>query len=178
MKKYTPSHISGVQSHGMTDQPSIDYDIMMTKLTEILENYEESLERMKGKFMHMVVYREHDEYTDIVQSEEYRTLDSVETFFELLAPYLKTPDCSLLKALVHATNCERAIQRLEKYLDKTSSLVLGTTTMCSDKPLREVIPESKHAATESSADSSAVSMGTKVMSCFFIKGIVIFSHAV
>ena len=96
----------------------------MTKLTEILENCENSLKRMKTAFVHMVHLMEHEIYTNIIKSEKYRAVVSVETFFELLAPHLKPPDCSLLKALVCATDCERAIQRLEEYLDKSSNVVL------------------------------------------------------
>ena len=59
----------------------------------------------------------------IHQSEKYKAVVSVETFFELLAWYLETPDCSLLRALVCATDCEK------EYLDTSSNLVLDDPCM-------------------------------------------------
>ena len=67
---------------------------------------------MKRAFVHMAHHMEHTVYTDIIQSDRYGAVDSVETLFELLAPYLKKPDCSLLSALVSVTNCDEAMQRL------------------------------------------------------------------
>ena len=121
------------------DQASIDYGVMMGNLINILENYEDSLNKMKIVFMHMAHYAKFKVYTDIVQSEEYRTVDSVGNFFELLAPYLKTPDCSLLKALVHATQCEGAMQILQEFLDKSSNVVLEHS--CISPP--DNVPESE-----------------------------------
>ena len=99
----------------------------MAKLIEILENYKNSLNRMKTAFEHMAHHMEHEVFTDIVQSEKYRAVVSVIAFFQLLARYLKTPDCSLLRALVCATNCERANQILQEYLDNSSNLVLDNS---------------------------------------------------
>ena len=154
----SPNTLSPVQSHGIVDQASIDYGVMMTKLTEILENCENSLKRMKTAFVHMVHHMEHEVYTNIIQSEKYRAVVSVETFFELLAPYLKSPDCSLLKALVCATNCERAIQRLEKYLDKSRNLVLDDSSPPDNAPESEMENESVTVITSEpiAADFSAV----------------------
>ena len=114
-----------IQSHDTVDQPSIDYGIMMSDLIEILENHENSLKKMKRAFVHMVHHMEHTAYTHIIQSERYRAVDSVEALFELLAPYLKKPDCSLLRALVSATNCDRAMERLSEYLKQSDNLVLA-----------------------------------------------------
>ena len=128
----------------------------MAKMTEILENCENSLKRMKTAFMHIVHHMEHEVYTNIIQSEKYRAVVSVETFFELLAPYLKPPDCSLLKALVCATDCERAIQRLEKYLDKSSNQVLDDSSPPDNAPESEMENESVITSEPIAAASSAV----------------------
>ena len=150
-----------VQPHGTIDLFSVEYGIMMKDLIRILENNESSLTDMQRAFVHIAYYTECTVYTNIVQSESYKAVDSVETFFKLLAPYLKTPDCHLLKGLVRAANCEKAIHRLEKYLIMTSSLALSSDnsseiSLPSEVDIKSVI------SSEPRADSSTVPVNTRV----------------
>ena len=142
----------------------------MTNLIEILENYENSLIRMKTAFEHMVHYMEHDKLTNIVQSAKYRAIATVVAFFQLLARLLKTPDCSLLGALVHATNCERANQILQEYLDKSSNSSMSPPD---NVPESESDNESVIASEPIAADSSAVPitarMSVAVISCGMLR---------
>ena len=126
----------------------------MRDLVQILEDSNDSLKNMKIAFVHMVHHVECRVYTDIIQSEQYRAVDTVETFFELLAPHLKSPDCSLLRALVTAANCLRAMQRLTEYLDKSHSFVLAVENSCASLPKNA--PESESDANDAAASNPVI----------------------
>ena len=150
------------------DLYSVVYGVMMKDLIRILENSNDSLKNMKIAFVHMAHHTECTVYTGIIQSEQYKAVDSVETFFELLAPYLKAPDCSLLRALVIAAACERAMQRLTVYLTKSQSFVLAVENSHVSPP--ENAPESVSAIADSNpiiisepvADPSAMPVTARV----------------
>ena len=138
-------------------QASIDYGIMMTDLISILECNKESVKFMRACFDHMVhhVGKKMKMYLDIIESNEYEKINSVQSFFKLLGPYLKSPDCSLLKALVQATKCEEAMERLTKYLDISTNVKLDNDFSKLPVPRR---PSQEHALVpESEAASSATS---------------------
>ena len=128
---------------------------MITDLISILEHTEDSLSNMLKAFYHMAQYEGKDLYIRIVQSTEYANINSVQSFFQLLAPYLKSPDCSLLKALVKAAKCEEALERLTRYLDISTNVKLDNNFSKSPVPER---PSQKHALVpESEAAGSATS---------------------
>ena len=97
---------------------------MINDLISILEHTEDSLNNMLKAFYHMAQYEGKYLYIRIIQSTEYANTNSVQSFFQLLAPYLKSPDCSLLKALVKAAKCEEALERLTEYLDISANVKL------------------------------------------------------
>ena len=154
-----PSHDSSssvsLPSLGSIDELGVEYGKMMSDLIEILENKENSLKKMKRAFVHMAHYAECTVYTDIIQSEQYRAVDSVEALFELLAPHLKPPDCSLLNALVSAAVCDEAMQRFTEYLDKSHGPVFTTTIEKSSVSPPGKAPESE-SDTDAAADSNPV----------------------
>ena len=98
--------------------------MMINDLMSILEHSKDSLNNMQKAFYHMAQYEGKKLYIHIVQSTEYANTNSVQSFFTLLAPYLKSPDCSLLKALVKAAKCEEAMERLNAYLDISMNVKL------------------------------------------------------
>ena len=169
-----------VRSYGSIPPAGAEYGKMMCEMIEILENNEKSLTKKKRAFVHMAHYVELAEYTDIIQSPKYDEVDSVEMFFKLLAPHLKPPDCSLLIALVNATDCEKAKQRLTEYLDKSNGIVLAKTIENSHISPPENAPKSTNAAADSNsvtspepaADSNAVPVTTRVIVCEMSWGVL------
>ena len=97
----------------------------MCDLTEILQKTEKALELMVDTFEHMAYYMKSEAYISLVKSSEYKAVDSVRTFFRLLAPYLDHVGCSLLTKLVAASRCEKAIKRLDEYLSCSQNGLLG-----------------------------------------------------
>ena len=95
---------------------------MMNDLVQILEKSDNSLKSMQVTLEHMAV--ENGPCFDFVHSKEYENICSVRIFFRRLAPHLKPLDCSLLRALVRAAQCEEAMQRLNDYLHATNNVVL------------------------------------------------------
>ena len=93
-----------------------DFGVMVCDIAQILQRHEGALERMLITFEHMVIPMKSATYTTLVNSKEYSSINSVRAFFKLLAPYWKPVHCPLLIALVNATECEAAIERLEAYL--------------------------------------------------------------
>ena len=71
---------------------------------------------MLTAFEQMVIPMKSATYTALVNSKEYSSINSVRAFFKLLAPYWKPVHCPLLIALVNATECKAAIERLQAYL--------------------------------------------------------------
>ena len=102
---------------------------MVCDIILILERYEGALKRMLITFEQMVLPMKSETYTALVKSKEYRNVRSVRTLFQLLGPYWKPVDCSLLEMLVEATMCKEAIDRLRKYLSNKNeagrNMVLG-----------------------------------------------------
>ena len=113
------------QSGDTISQPAIEFGKAMRDLTNILQCADHALKNMLIAFRHMAYYMNNKTYIAIVQSKAYEAVDSVEALFQLLAPHLKSIDCSLLKALVEAAGVELAIQRLDEYLHITHSCLLG-----------------------------------------------------
>ena len=97
---------------------------MMRDVIRILESNYQSLKNMLIAFEHMAHSMKIKAFVDIVQSKEYVTLNSVRTFFRCLAPHMDPVDCSLLRALVRAADCEKAKQRLDEYLCMSANVVL------------------------------------------------------
>ena len=97
-------------------QPVYDFSVMVCDIVEILQCYDKALKRMCITFEQMASVMRSVSYTAIINSKQYRKITSVETLFRLLAPHWNPVDCSLLVALVNATKCTAAIQRLNSYL--------------------------------------------------------------
>ena len=97
-------------------QPVYDFSVMVCDIVEILQCYDKALKRMCITFEQMASVMRSVSYTAIIKSKQYRNITSVETLFTLLAPHWNPVDCSLLVALVNATRCIAAIQRLDSYL--------------------------------------------------------------
>ena len=106
------------------DKPSEEYGVMMKDVIRILESNHQSLKNMLIAFEHMAHSMKIKAFVDIVQSKEYVTLNSVRTFFRCLAPHMNPVDCSILRALVRAADCEKAKQRLDEYLCMSENSVL------------------------------------------------------
>ena len=113
------------QSCDEISHPAIEFGKTMCDLVEILEASDTALKNMLVAFEHMAYYMKSATYITIVESNQYNTVDSVRTFFRLLAPHWKPVDCSLLKALIDAASCEKAIKRLNEYLSNSHNVVLG-----------------------------------------------------
>ena len=139
---------------GAIDQAIVDYGTMMRDLIQILDRHKALLNILMA-FEHMVEYVGNKEYINIVQSKEYKEVTSVRTLFQQLAPYLKPPDCSLLKALVEVAGCEEAMQRLTEYLHTTKNNPL---ILKSSKPVKN--PDKDAPILESRAATSATSIGS------------------
>ena len=118
------------QSQDTISRPVIEFGKAMSDLTDILQSTDYALKRMLVAFENMAHYMKSRKYISIVQSKEYKAVDSVRALFQLLAPHWKPVDCSLLKALVEAAGVEQAIQRLDEYLHMTNNCLLGS---CSKK---------------------------------------------
>ena len=93
-----------------------EFGAMVSDITCILQHHDGALERMLTAFEQMVIPMKSATYTALVNSKEYSSINSVQAFFKLLAPYWKPVHCPLLIALVKVTECEPAIQRLQAYL--------------------------------------------------------------
>lgn len=92
-------------------RPIYDFSVMVCDIAQILQRYDGALERMLITFEQMAIVMKSMAYTALINSREYSNINSVRTLFRLLAPYWKPVDCSLLVALVKATECEAAIRR-------------------------------------------------------------------
>jgi len=92
------------------------FGIMMSDLTEILEQHKGSLKKMMVAFEHMVRVMKSKIYKALIHSRQYKEIKSVHDFFGALAKYWKPVDCSLLYALVKATQCQPAMERLKAFL--------------------------------------------------------------
>ena len=132
---------------------------MMRDVIRILESNHWSLKNMLIAFEHIAHSRKIKAFVDIVQSKEYVTLNSVRTFFRCLAPHMDHVDCSLLKALVRAADCEKAKQRLDEYLCMSANVVLPKN----DKKLC-IHPEPK-ALSLTALDSAKDKTATLTMAC-------------
>ena len=112
--------------------PIYDFGVMVWDIVEILQRNNVNLERLLFIFEQMASALKSVTYTAIIKSKEYRNVNSVQALFRLLAPHWNPVDCSLLVALVNATRCTEAIQRLKDYLISRSetkrNVVLGKDT--------------------------------------------------
>ena len=106
-----------------------EFAVMVCDIILILECSKGALKRMLITFEQMVLPMNSETYTALIKSEEYRNVRSVRALFQLLGPYWKPVDCSLLEMLVEATMCMEAIDRLRKYLSNRNTagtnVVLG-----------------------------------------------------
>lgn len=153
LKRHTSSSKPEQSSH-VVNQASVEYGIMINDLISLLESNKECLKNMLKAFYHMAQYEGEKVFTNIVQSTEYENTTSVQSFFQLLAPYIKSPDCFLLKGLVSAAKCKEAMDRLDKYLDVSMNrrLAKGLSTVTADFSQNEaatpeaLLPSSKPVA--------------------------------
>ena len=120
-----PIHTCNTQPHDDAFQPAFEFGKVMCDLIEILQNTDKALELMVDTFEYMARYMESKVYKSLVTSNEYKAVNSVRTFFRLLAPYLEPVECSLLTKLVAASCCEKAIKRLDEYLLRSQTGLLG-----------------------------------------------------
>ena len=106
-----------------------EFGMMVCDVILILERYEGALKRMLITFEQMVLPMKSETYTALVKSKEYSNVHSVRALFQLLGPYWKPVDCSLLEMLVEASMCKEAIDRLQQYLSNKNeagrNMVLG-----------------------------------------------------
>ena len=123
---HVPHALSPGQPYVEISQPVIEFGKTMCDLTQILEASDRALTNMLVAFEQMAYYMKSEAYMAIVNSNQYKAVDSVRTFFRLLAPHWKPVDCSLLNALVDAASCEKATKRLNEYLSKSHNVVLGS----------------------------------------------------
>ena len=118
-------------SHPMHDISSVACNI-----TQLLQHCDGALERMLITFKQVTIVMKSVTHTALVNSKEYDNINSVRAFFRLLTPYWNPVDCSLLAALVKASECKAAIRRLQAYLSSTNKVgedvVLGEEIKDSD----------------------------------------------
>ena len=119
-------------------QSAFEFAKAVSDLSEILQNTDKALEKMVVTFTHMAYYMKSKKYISIVESNEYKAVDSVQTFFRLLAPYLEQADCSLLTKLVAASCCEKAIKRLDEYILCSSNVMLSKSDETLRLPLHDL----------------------------------------
>ena len=124
----TPPPSPPVQTRDVLFQSASEFGKAMSELTVILQSADHALLRMLIAFEQMAHYIEDRKYIAIVQSKEYKEVNSVRALFQLLAPLWKPVDCSLLKELVEAAGVEQAIQRLNKYLHMSNRCLLGNSS--------------------------------------------------
>jgi len=117
-------------------QPMHDFSSMVCDIVQLLQHCDGALERMLITFKQVAIVMKSVTYTALVNSEEYDNINSVRAFFRLLTPYWNPIDCSLLAALVKASECKAAIQRLQAYLSSRNKVgedvVLGEEIKDSD----------------------------------------------
>ena len=92
------------------------FGILLSDLTSLLEKYEGALENMKSTFQFIATIMKSKAYYALLCSKHYKKIKSVKYFFLLLAKYCTPVDCSLLNAVVKATHCQPAIERLQAFL--------------------------------------------------------------
>ena len=69
----------------MVKYPSLSLKLYMRDLTQILQASDKALENMRVAFLHMAYYMNSAEYIiAIVESNQYKAVDSVQTFFQLI----------------------------------------------------------------------------------------------
>ena len=112
----TPKHSSPTHSPPVIPKFMQEFGVMVSSIIQILQCHEGALERMLTAFEHMVIPMKSATFTALVNSKEYNSIKSVRALFKLLAPYWKPVHCPLLIALVNATECKAAIERLQAYL--------------------------------------------------------------
>ena len=122
-----------------------DFGAMVCDIAMILQRIDGALERMLITFEQMVLPMKSKTYTALVKSEDYRNVRSVRALFQLLGPYWKPVDCSLLTTLVKATKCQEASDRLCSYLRSRNkageNVVLGEEGEKIHVPLSAVTDE-------------------------------------
>ena len=123
-----------------------EFGMMVCDVILILECYEGALKRMQITFVQMVLPLKSEMYTALVNSEEYCNVRSVQELFQLLGPFWKPVDCSLLATLVKATKCKEAIDRLSAYLKSRNEA--GQNVVLGDEIKKTVIDEPSSAVTD------------------------------
>ena len=103
-------------------QSNSDFAIFMAELTEILEGHPKALPRMKIALKHLLLPLGIKRLARIVRSKEYQEAETVDRFFELLAPHWNSVDFSLLQTPVKASRCQPAIKKLEEFLSERKQI--------------------------------------------------------
>ena len=157
------SSLSPGEFQDTISQPAIEFGKAMRDLTDILQSADGALRSMVIAFEHMAHYMKNSKYIDIVQSKEYKAVDSVRALFQVLAPHWKPVDCSLLRALVEAAGVEEAKKRLETYISSSKSLPLGNGSEKIYVPSKiDTLSQSDHDSTNDVISSQPVDDSTSV----------------
>ena len=106
---------SSLPSLGEMPPIAVDYGEMKVDLIDILEKHEGSLRRMMTMYESMVQAVGMKKYKALMRNTYYTEIKSVQEFFRRVGKKWKPYDCSQLHALVKATKCDAAIERLERF---------------------------------------------------------------
>ena len=154
------------QLQHVISEPPTEFVKTVIDLTTILQDDEDALKKLQAAFEHIAHCMESETYISIVQSEDYKSVDSVRALFRLLAPHLKPIDCSLLQALIKAAGIKQAIQRLDEYLRASNSYLLGNGSEKVHVPCEphemETSSENDLVNSQPIADSTSVPIAIKV----------------
>ena len=99
----------------------------MTDVVIILHREEDALARLVVAMDHLQL-KEAKEVKPLMPGQ-YDKATSVREFFKLLSPYYGCLDCELVRILVRATQCQPAIDRLQKYLDYLAKVASDTSLL-------------------------------------------------
>ena len=96
---------------------------LIADLVDLLDKYDGALGRMKIALENLVLPQPpRKKLVYIVPSHKYKEATSVEELFKLLTPYWSCIDCKLLHFIVKASNCQQAMERLDKFLHHGDSI--------------------------------------------------------
>ena len=127
----------------------------MTDVVIILHREEDALARLVVAMDHLQL-KEAKEVKPLMPGQ-YDKATSVREFFKLLSPYYGCLDCELVRILVRATQCQPAIDRLQKYLDYLAK-VSPDVSLLEQKPSTEDhhddTPETEEDTSESTEATS------------------------
>ena len=104
-----------------------EFAIAMAEIVVVLHRHEDALTKMVVALDHLLLKRT-NEFKTLIPCQ-YDTVTSVQKFFKLLSPYYGCLDCELVRILVRATQCQPAIDRLQKYLDYLAKVASDTSLL-------------------------------------------------